>query len=118
VISRSDPQRQKQFEQKTSTEFGIQIDESDEQSLKTSDSSRQSFDCDSNVISRRDVHDEKQFLQRISTEFGIQIDERDRHFENTRFENVKASTNSFPLSPSSTTVDLGRTSFLPPSIWQ
>jgi acyl carrier protein len=83
MTSRRDSHEQKHCEQRIETQFGIQIDESDEQPEKTSDSIRDSFDGVSNMTSRRDLHDLKQFIQRLSTKFGIQIDESDEHSEKT-----------------------------------
>jgi hypothetical protein len=65
-----------------STEFGIQIDNSDEQPENADDSMRRSFEGVSKMTSRRDLHQKKQVEQRILTEFGIQIDDSDKQREN------------------------------------
>jgi hypothetical protein len=80
----------KHSEQRISTHFGIQIDESDEQFLNASDPIRRSLDDDSNLTSRRDLHDDRQFEQRISTQFGIQIHNSDAQFEKAKGQNERA----------------------------
>jgi hypothetical protein len=55
ITWRRDVRSRNQFEQRIVTHFGIQIDDSDEQDLKTSDSIRLSFESDSKITSRRDL---------------------------------------------------------------
>jgi hypothetical protein len=71
MTSRRDLQNKKHFEQRIETQFGIQIDESDEQLEKTEDSIRESFDGVSKMTSRRDLQNKKHSEQRIETQFGI-----------------------------------------------
>jgi hypothetical protein len=74
----------RQYSQIFSTEGGIQIDESDEQSENAQRSIHESLELDSNVIVERDLHSLKQYSQIFSTEEGIQIDESDEQLENAR----------------------------------
>jgi hypothetical protein len=59
---------EKQSSQIFSTEQGIQIDESDEQSLNAERSIHESLELDSNVIVEIDLHLQKQSSQIFSTE--------------------------------------------------
>jgi hypothetical protein len=77
VIVERDLQREKQQPQIFSTEQGIQIVESDEQSQNAEPSIHESLELDSNVIVERDLQREKQQSQIFSTEQGIQIVESD-----------------------------------------
>jgi hypothetical protein len=70
---------EKQSEKRSSTQFGIQMEDSDEHSENTPDSIRQSFDGVSKMTERRDRQSRKQFEQRISTQFGIQMEDSDEH---------------------------------------
>jgi hypothetical protein len=58
-----------------STEEGIQIDESDEQSRNAAFPMCESSDSFSKLTSDKVSHSQKQFSQMISTDEGIQIDE-------------------------------------------
>jgi hypothetical protein len=55
----------------------MQMDNSDEQEAKASDSMRQSLPGESNVTLLRDVQSQKHLEQRTLTRFGMQIDESD-----------------------------------------
>jgi hypothetical protein len=72
----------KQFPQSSSTEEGIQIDESDEQSPNADFSIHESLEFNSNVSVERERHPLKQFSQSFSTEEGIQMDESDEQPQN------------------------------------
>jgi hypothetical protein len=82
VIVERDLQSEKQNSQIFSTEQGIQIVESDEQSQNAEPSRDKSLELDLNVIVERDLQPEKQFVQNFSTEEGIQIVESDEQAKN------------------------------------
>jgi hypothetical protein len=68
VIVERELHPEKQQSQIFSTEQGIQIVESDEQSKNAERSIHESLELDSNVIVERDLHPEKQQSQIFSTE--------------------------------------------------
>jgi hypothetical protein len=66
---------EKQPQQRISTSLGIQIEYSDEQLEKASDSNAQRREGVSKMTSRRERQDQKHFEPTNSTQFGIEIDE-------------------------------------------
>jgi phage FluMu gp28-like protein len=72
-------QQPKHFEQRISTEAGIQIDVTDVQEENAPHSICRSRELDSNAIVTIDSQLEKELVQRTSTEAGIQIDLSNLH---------------------------------------
>jgi hypothetical protein len=64
-------QKQKQREQRISTEFGIQIDPNDEHSENADDSIRPTCEPYPSTISVMDLHSEKQKADKTRTLLGI-----------------------------------------------
>jgi hypothetical protein len=92
-------QDEKHSEQRISTNLGIQIEDSDEQSAKAARSIRESIDFGSNVTSRREGQGEKHWAQRTTTQFGMQTQDSDLEHENKCVENSREpATNSILLS--------------------
>jgi hypothetical protein len=69
----------KHSSQSRSTDDGIEIDESDEQSRKAASAMRESFEPESNVTLEREEQSLKHSLQSRSTDVGRKIDKSDEH---------------------------------------
>jgi hypothetical protein len=73
---------EKQFSKTTSTDDGMQIDESDEQFENASRPIRDNAEPDSNVTEPRLLQSQKQLSPSSATDEGIQISESDEQTQN------------------------------------